>query len=121
MRTEMLTCGPPRLAPSARTLTAHPSGGFHTAPEARSGAARRVQSGAIERHSAPDPYCAEDIAVAVHVDRQHRLPLPMNSDEHHSTGSAIHNAGLLVDPSWTRNVTVHPKDSIAFADCDVTA
>lgn len=79
---------------------------------------RRVWNGVIDRHPALIVLCAgaEDVISAVGFARDHGLPLSVRGGGHNVAGSSICEAGLVVDLSRMRGVTVDPARQTVQAE-----
>ncbi len=97
MRTEALT----RLAGSIR-------GSVVTATDPTYDESRRVWNGTVDKHPELIVECADaaDVAEAVRYARSHDLGVSVRSGGHHVAGSAVIDAGLVIDLGRLRDVVV---------------
>src|SRR6185369_5510264 len=79
--------------------------------------ARQVFNGMIDRKPAVIARCTSsaDVAAAVGLAREQRLPLSVYGGGHGVTGAAVCDAGVVVDLRGMRNVAVDPEARIARA------
>jgi FAD/FMN-containing dehydrogenase len=84
--------------------------------------ARQVFNGMIDRKPAVIARCTSsaDVAAAVGLAREQRLPLSVYGGGHGVTGAAVCDAGVVVDLRGMRNVAVDPEARIARADGGAT-
>jgi FAD/FMN-containing dehydrogenase len=93
--------------------------------------ARRVWNGMIDKRPAAIARCADaqDVARVVRFAADHRLPLAVRGGGHNVAGTAVVDAGIVIDLSAMRAVridegrrTVHVQGGATWADVDrVTA
>jgi FAD/FMN-containing dehydrogenase len=72
--------------------------------------ARKVWNGMIDRHPALIARCADvaDVVQSVNFARENKLPLAVRGGSHNVTGSAVCEAGLVVDLSRMKGIRVDP-------------
>jgi FAD/FMN-containing dehydrogenase len=72
--------------------------------------ARRVWNGMIDLHPAliARPTSAEGVAAAIHVAREHDLPIAVRGGGHNVAGLATIDAGLVIDLWAMREIEVDP-------------
>ena len=75
--------------------------------------ARRIWNGQIDRQPALIATCAdaEDVSAAVRYAVQAGLPLSVRAGGHHVAGSAIVEAGIVVDLAQMNNVALDPANA----------
>ena len=78
-------------------------------------AARQVWNAAIDRRPAAIVVCAdaEDVALALRIATEHRLPVTVRGGGHNVAGRSIRDGALLLDLSKLRNVAVNRETRIA--------
>lgn len=78
-------------------------------------AARRVWNAAIDQRPAAIVACAdaEDVALALRIAAEHRLPVTVRGGGHNVAGRAIRDGALLLDLAALRTVAVNREARIA--------
>jgi FAD/FMN-containing dehydrogenase len=84
--------------------------------------ARRVFNGMIDRSPALIARCAnaDDVAAAVNLAREERLPVSVYGGGHGVTGSAVVDAGLCIDLRGMKGVDVDPEARTVRAEGGLT-
>ena len=84
--------------------------------------ARTVWNATVDRKPAVILQCTgtADVMHAVNFARDHRLVLAVRGGGHNIAGSAICNAGLVIDLSALRGVHVDPHDHVAWVSPGAT-
>lgn len=84
--------------------------------------ARTVWNATVDRKPAVIAQCTgtADVMQAVNFARDHRLVLAVRGGGHNIAGSAICNAGLVIDLSALRGVHVDPHDHVAWVSPGAT-
>jgi FAD/FMN-containing dehydrogenase len=85
--------------------------------------ARQIWNGAVDRRPAVIAQCAgdDDVTRAVAAAREHDLALSVRGGGHDWAGRALNDAGLVLDLSAMRGVTVDPDAGVAVAQGGATA
>jgi FAD/FMN-containing dehydrogenase len=80
-------------------------------------AARQVWNGAIDQHPSAIVACAdaEDVALAIRVAAEHRLPVSVRGGGHNVAGRSIRDGALLIDLAALRAVSVNGEAEVASA------
>jgi FAD/FMN-containing dehydrogenase len=84
--------------------------------------ARKVWNGMIDRYPAliVRPYDSADVAAAVNFARDSSLPLSVRGGGHNVAGHATNDAGLVIDLSSLKRITVDAVKRVARAEGGVT-
>jgi len=84
--------------------------------------ARKVWNGLIDRHPAAIARCAgtADVVQVVRIVREHRPPVSIRGGGHQVAGSAVCDAGLVIDLSTMKGVQVDPGARSVRAQGGVT-
>jgi hypothetical protein len=79
--------------------------------------ARRVWNGAIDRRPALIARCAgaDDVTAAIRFAREHELPVSVRGGGHAVAGHAVCDAGVMIDLSLMKAITVDPERRVARA------
>jgi FAD/FMN-containing dehydrogenase len=103
---------------AAETLRRSVAGEILTAADAGYDAARRVWNAMIDRHPLVivRPRDAADVAAAVAFARDQRLPLAVRGGAHSVAGMGTCDAGLVIDFSSMKRITVDPATLTARAE-----
>jgi FAD/FMN-containing dehydrogenase len=84
--------------------------------------ARRVFNAMIDRRPAAIVRCTstDDVVAAVNHARQYELPLSVKGGGHSVAGTAVCEAGLMIDLSRMRGISVDPVARVAVAEPGLT-
>lgn len=101
--------------PHLAQLTASFAGVLHTPDSVGYDEAREIWNGQIDRRPALIATCAttEDVSLAVRYAVEAGLPLSVRAGGHHVAGSAIVEAGVVVDLAQMTDVTLDTKAATA--------
>ena len=90
-------------------------GALITAADDRYEAARRVWNGMVDRYPGVIVQCSgnADVIATVNFARTHGLPLAVRGGGHNVAGSAVCDAGVVIDLSALKSVRVDPARRIA--------
>ena len=113
----------PQPAVAGRRLRASLRGTVLTAADAQYDTARQIWNGAAGHRPALIARCQDekDITAAVRAAREHGLPLSVRGGGHDWAGRALREAGLVLDLSAMRGVTIDPAAGTATAQGGATA
>jgi FAD/FMN-containing dehydrogenase len=94
------------------------SGGIAVPEDESYAAACHIWNAAVTHRPAVIAFCqrTEDVAAAVRIARDFRLPLSVRGGGHHWTGLALRQDGLVLDLTRMRNVVVDPRARTATID-----
>jgi FAD/FMN-containing dehydrogenase len=104
-------------ATDVQALSSQLGGGLVLPDDARYEAARRVWNGVVDRRPALIAYCeaTEDVMLAVRFARAHRLLVSVRSGGHNIRGTAICDAGMVIDLSAMNAIHVEPAARRVFS------